>query len=106
MYIYSVCVNRHYPRLEQLELLFLTVSVNFQMVSVLQSVEVQHFLSSSQLRYSIKFELECLNSNIPLLVLLGLDFKIYFLNLLFGRAHMLRTLFTIQAGEGSHLNVA
>ena len=29
--------------------------------------------------------------------------QIYFLYLLFGRAHILRTLFNIQAGEGSYL---
>ena len=42
--MYSVCVDRDQPRLDQLELLslFLIVSVHFQTVSALQSVEVQH----------------------------------------------------------------
>ena len=38
----SVCVDRYQSRLEKLELVSLIVSVDFQMVSVLQSIEVQH----------------------------------------------------------------
>ena len=38
-----VCVNRDQSRLEYLELLlFLTVNLNVQVVSVLQSIEIQH----------------------------------------------------------------
>ena len=42
-YMYSVCVDRDQSRLEQLDLLlFLIVNVNYQTVSVLESIEVQH----------------------------------------------------------------
>ena len=44
-YVYSVCVDRDQLRLLQLELLSLIVSVNFQMVSALPSVQVQHQIS-------------------------------------------------------------
>ena len=41
-YMYSVCVDKDQSRLEQLEVsLCFIVSLNFQTVSVLQSVEVQ-----------------------------------------------------------------
>ena len=44
--MYSVCVDRDQSGLEQLEaLLFLIVRVNFQRVSVLWSIEVQHQIS-------------------------------------------------------------
>ena len=42
----SVCVDRDQSRLEKLGLLFISViSVNFQMVSVLQAIHVQHKIS-------------------------------------------------------------
>ena len=43
-YMYSVCFDTNESRLEQLELLSLIVSVNFQ-VSVFQSIEIQHQIS-------------------------------------------------------------
>ena len=92
-----VCVDRDHSRLEQLELLlFLIVSV-----------DSTWFLSSSQLRYSIKFEFECPLLQHPIISIFGSRFlKIYFLDLIFSRAHISRTLFNIQAGEGSSLDGA
>ena len=44
--MYSVFVDRDQSRLEQLELLlFSIVSVNFQTISVLQSIDAQHQIS-------------------------------------------------------------
>ena len=53
----SVCVDRDKSRLEQLKLLiFLTVSVNFQTVSVLQSVEIQYQISCDLQSLRLKSE--------------------------------------------------
>ena len=43
IHVYTVSVVRDHSRLEHLELLlFLIVSANFETVSVLQSIEIQH----------------------------------------------------------------
>ena len=50
-------------------------------------------------------ELECLELQHPIMSIFGTRFlRIYFVDLLFGRAHILRTLSNIQAGEGSCLD--
>ena len=41
-YMFTICVNKDQSRPEQLELLLTLNFVNFQVVSVLQSIEVQH----------------------------------------------------------------
>ena len=51
--------------------------------------------------------LECLELQHPMIRIFGIRFlKIYFLDLLFSRANTFRTLFNIQAGEGSHFDGA
>ena len=53
------------------------------------------------------WEFECLEPQRLIFSILGSRFlKIYFLDLLFSRAHILRALLNIQAGEGSHLDGA
>ena len=83
-------------RLEQLELLlFLIVSVTFQTVSDLQSIEV----------YSNKFESECLELQHPIISIYGSRF-ISYICYLGELALILRTSFNIQAGEGYCLDGA
>ena len=45
--MYSVYVDKDQPKLEQLELLFFIVSVNFQTVSDYHPIAVQHQISSN-----------------------------------------------------------
>ena len=51
------------------------------------------------------WEFECPGLQHPIIGIFGSRFlKIYFLNLLLSRGHILRTLFNIQAGKGSCLD--
>ena len=94
--MYSLCIYRDRSRLEQLEVL-LSLIVNV--------LTFRRFLSSSQLRYCIKFEFECLELQHPTISIFGSRFlKIYLLELLFSKVPILRTPFNIQAGECSYLD--
>ena len=92
--MYSVCDDRDQLRLEQLELLLLlTVRVNFWMVSSLRSKRYNiTFLVIYNLEadsYLVMWELECLELQHVIVTIFGGRFlKIYFLDLLFSKAHI------------------
>ena len=78
--MYSVCVDTDQSRLEQLELLLLIVNVNFQIVSGLQSIEIQHKIPCNLQSdsYLVIWVLDGLGLNTSLLVFLAVGFlKIY-----------------------------